>query len=197
MGRKPAFDEAEVSELKRLYLDERKTYVQIAEFLGKGTSSSVRNALVKAGVDLEAGGPRSVEKFNPGDKYAKITLLEKIINTNRVRFLAACECGYKFELDPYRLTLSDENPDKVTQCVNCNIRESGGSLLDFDEDIAKEADGWDPSIVPGKSGKKMSWICSKGHSYKAAVGSRTQMRSGCPYCANKKVLPGFNNLKTK
>jgi hypothetical protein len=197
MGRKPAFGEAEVSELKRLYLQEGKSCREIAKILQKGSGSSVRLALLKAGVDLQEGGARSIEKFNPGDKYAKITLLKKIQSAKQVRFLAICDCGFEFELDPYRLTFSDENPDKVTQCVNCNIKDSGGSLLDFDEAIAKEADGWNPSLFSAKSGKRMGWICSEGHSYKAIICNRTLHKSGCPYCANKKVMPGFNDLRTR
>jgi len=34
-----------------------------------------------------------------------------------------------------------------------------------------------------------------GHEYQAAIGARTQ-GSGCPYCAGRKVLPGFNDLAT-
>ncbi len=39
------------------------------------------------------------------------------------------------------------------------------------------------------------WICDKGHEWQAMVKSRVS-GSGCPYCANKKVLPGFNDLAT-
>lgn len=35
-----------------------------------------------------------------------------------------------------------------------------------------------------------------GHDYMAAVGMRTMQNSGCPYCAGKKVLAGFNDLAT-
>ena len=56
MGRKPAFGEADVSEIKRLYLEEGKSCREIAKTLQKGTGSSVRNALLKAGVDLAEVG---------------------------------------------------------------------------------------------------------------------------------------------
>ena len=45
-------------------------------------------------------------------------------------------------------------------------------------EIAKEADGWDPSsLLPG-SNKKMPWECNLGHSWKADPYSRT---CGCNY----------------
>ena len=34
------------------------------------------------------------------------------------------------------------------------------------------------------------------HSWQASPNSRTNRSSGCPYCANKKVLPGYNDLAT-
>ena len=44
------------------------------------------------------------------------------------------------------------------------------------------------------SKKKVWWQCSLGHAYAASVSSRTMRSCGCPYCAGKKVLPGFNDL---
>ena len=36
-----------------------------------------------------------------------------------------------------------------------------------------------------------------GHHYQARVDHRTVMKSGCPFCAGKKVLRGFNDLESK
>ncbi len=63
--------------------------------------------------------------------------------------------------------------------------------------IAAEAHGWDPSLVLPGSHKQYQWKCKKGHNWKTRVGHRTSSKSSCPYCANKKVLRGFNDLKTK
>ena len=46
------------------------------------------------------------------------------------------------------------------------------------------------------SNRSVWWLCEKGHEYKAAVASRTINASGCPYCANRRALPGFNDLAT-
>lgn len=53
-----------------------------------------------------------------------------------------------------------------------------------------------PEMVTPLSNKKVWWRCPKGHAYQAVVGARTMRKTGCPYCANKKVLPGFNDLAT-
>ena len=53
-----------------------------------------------------------------------------------------------------------------------------------------------PSDVAVSSNRPAWWRCELGHSYRAAVSSRTQRKTGCPYCAGRKVLKGFNDLKT-
>ena len=45
------------------------------------------------------------------------------------------------------------------------------------------------------SGKKVWWICSKGHEWQAVIDSRSK-GVGCPYCANRKTLKGYNDLQT-
>ena len=62
--------------------------------------------------------------------------------------------------------------------------------------LAKEAYGWDPSSITAGSGKKVRWKCKKGHIYQSGVRQRTSQVSNCPVCGNKKILPGFNDLKT-
>jgi len=41
------------------------------------------------------------------------------------------------------------------------------------------------------------WICPKGHSYECTIDKKTSRNQGCAYCSGKKVLVGFNDLKTK
>ena len=53
-----------------------------------------------------------------------------------------------------------------------------------------------PSDVAVSSNRPAWWRCELGHSYRATVSSRTQRKTGCPYCAGRKVLKGFNDLKT-
>lgn len=51
-------------------------------------------------------------------------------------------------------------------------------------------------VLPGAE-KKVWWRCERGHSWRAAVSSRTRAGGGCPYCAGKQVLPGFNDLASQ
>jgi len=52
-----------------------------------------------------------------------------------------------------------------------------------------------PEHITSCSEKKIWWRCSKGHSYLQRAHSRTY-GGGCPYCAGKAVLPGYNDLFT-
>ena len=65
-------------------------------------------------------------------------------------------------------------------------------------DIAAEAYGWDPNTIMPKTNILKEWICKKGHIYPCRVSDRTKEDGrGCPFCAGKKVLKGFNDLQTK
>ena len=58
---------------------------------------------------------------------------------------------------------------------------------------------FDPTTVKATSGKKLLWRCKEfsEHEWLATVINRTSKKSGCPFCANQKVLVGFNDLKCK
>lgn len=51
--------------------------------------------------------------------------------------------------------------------------------------------------VSSGSGKKVWWVCNKGHHYECTVSNRTCIGQGCPYCSGKKVLDGFNDLASQ
>ncbi len=62
-------------------------------------------------------------------------------------------------------------------------------------DLAKQADGWDPSEFTSGSGKKLLWKCSFGHNWESSVANRTK-GAGCGVCANHIIVAGVNDLAT-
>ena len=76
-----------------------------------------------------------------------------------------------------------------------------GDLATENPELAKE---WHPikngEVSPDKvsshSNKKFWWLCSKGHEWYASVNARVGKKSGCPFCKNKRILVGFNDLST-
>ena len=63
-------------------------------------------------------------------------------------------------------------------------------------ELAKEADGWDPSTMTPGSGQRMSWKCKRGHTWEAIVGNRTKRGDSCPYCSGKRAIKGETDLAT-
>ena len=91
-----------------------------------------------------------------------------------------------------------------TGCPVCTGRQAlagENDLATLYPDIAAQ---WDeekngalhPNNVTAGSNRRVWWRCEKGHSYRAMIAQRVRRGDGCPYCANRKVLPGFNDLAT-
>lgn len=55
--------------------------------------------------------------------------------------------------------------------------------------------GLNPSRISHCSGERAWWTCAEGHEWYALISNRTK-GSGCPYCSNRKVLVGYNDLAT-
>ena len=71
-------------------------------------------------------------------------------------------------------------------------------LMSLHPKVSWQAHGWDPSLILPGSNKKLEWKCSKEHLWEATPWDRTgRDKTGCPYCSNKKVNPGFNDLRTR
>ena len=84
---------------------------------------------------------------------------------------------------------------RALQGTSCPICSNQQLLIGYNDlatthpELAAQADGWDPTTV-------VSWNCKTGHSWDATVNSRTLLQTGCPICANKQVLAGYNDLAT-
>ncbi|WP_095674337.1 zinc-ribbon domain-containing protein [Candidatus Planktophila versatilis] len=98
----------------------------------------------------------------------------------------------------------EASPNKRTSgrgCPYCSgnrVISGKTDLLTVYPELALEANGWDPSRFSTKSDKRVSWICSKNslHIWEASIKHRTS-GTGCPYCANRKIVPGMNDLATE
>ena len=85
-------------------------------------------------------------------------------------------------------------------CSNHKVLKGYNDLVTTNPELAKE---WNyeknyplkPDEVIAGSGKKVWWICSKGHEWEVSLSHRKN-GNGCPYCANRKLLVGYNDLAT-
>ena len=85
-------------------------------------------------------------------------------------------------------------------CSNQKVLVGINDLVTIRPDLTKE---WNydknvnltPNDFFPNSGKKVWWKCSKGHEWEATVTSRNK-GTGCPYCSNRRILKGYNDLAT-
>jgi hypothetical protein len=64
-------------------------------------------------------------------------------------------------------------------------------------DAERNGEKLTPSTVSPGSGKRAWWTGTCGHSWQATIVTRTSDAGcGCPFCANRAVLVGFNDLAT-
>ena len=104
-----------------------------------------------------------------------------------------CDNGHIWEADVSKRTLGRGCP----VCANRVLLVGFNDLKTKYPDIANQANGWDPSLTIAGTAEKKSWKCEFGHIWEATVSNRSFSNTGCPVCANLKLLIGFNDLKTK
>ncbi len=88
------------------------------------------------------------------------------------------------------------NGNGCSYCSGFKVLSGFNDLQTTNPEIAQEAFGWDPSQVSGGNHKLFSWMCPKGHEYKARIDHRRSGVSNCHYCSGHRVLKGFNDLQT-
>ena len=106
-----------------------------------------------------------------------------------------CDKGHSFDM-----TIS--NRVKGQNCPYCSGRRvitGKNDLLTTHPYLIKE---WDfskniikPNEISYGSSKKVWWKCNNGHSYDTTIQNRIN-GDNCPYCGNKRILKGFNDLYT-
>lgn len=101
----------------------------------------------------------------------------------------------------YKMKIS-EKASKNFGCPYCNNRKLFKGYNDLATRYPKLAQEWslnnssNPEDYLPQSKQPVLWKCSKGHEYEATIFSRTTKKKTCPYCSNKQVLQGFNDLES-
>lgn len=80
--------------------------------------------------------------------------------------------------------------EKAFVCDNARLMAE----WDWEEN---EKSGLDPTKLPLGSGKKVNWVCSRGHKWPTSIYHRVVRGTNCPYCSNKRILPGYNDLQSQ
>jgi Zn finger protein HypA/HybF involved in hydrogenase expression len=103
-----------------------------------------------------------------------------------------CEKGHRWKTS----IASRSSGRSCPVCSGRQVLVGHNDLATTHPDLAEQADGWDPTTLSAGSDAKVRWKCEFGHSWQAIVSSRSGNARGCPVCAGKAVLVGFNDLAT-
>lgn len=131
------------------------------------------------------------------DKKNKTSLPNDMSSSSHKKVWWVCSKGHSYSARiDNRVNLNRGCP----YCSGRNAISGRNDLKTINPDLAEQ---WDykkngkllPQYVSPYSNKKVWWKCSKGHQWKATVGSRHQ-GSKCPYCAGSKPIVGENDLAT-
>jgi hypothetical protein len=105
-----------------------------------------------------------------------------------------CQLGHR-----WKASVANRTGKNTTGCPICsnNLLLVGfNDLATTHPEVAIEAHNWDPTTVISGANIRKEWKCKKGHVWVALCSSRSSSGNGCPYCAFKKLLRGFNDLAT-
>ena len=81
-------------------------------------------------------------------------------------------------------------------CSNQEIRAGINDIVTTHPLIALEAAGWEPSTISAGNSKPRMWECQLGHLYMKSPANKILRGDPCPICSGRKILVGFNDLKT-
>ncbi len=90
--------------------------------------------------------------------------------------------------------------EKCPVCANVRIVSGVNDLKTLQPELAaqwSDRNTLSASEVSAESHKKAWWKGPCGHEWEAEIRNRARNGTGCPYCSGRKLLPGFNDLKTR
>ena len=107
-----------------------------------------------------------------------------------------CERGHYWDATPHHRSYGTGCP----YCSGKRVKAGYNDLATLFPEIGLE---WNSekngdlhaNAVSPSSNKRVWWKCKCDHEWQSVIASRTH-GVGCPYCANKKVLVGFNDFAT-
>ncbi len=183
---------------KTVYWKCKKGHEWPAKIIGRNKGSGcpycAGQRLIRGENDLQTVNPTLAKEWDY-EKNNRLTPMDVMPNShNNVWW--KCNKGHPWQAKIY----NRNNGRGCPYCASQKILKGYNDLQTVKPTLAKE---WDyeknnrltPMDVMPNSNKKAHWKCSEGHSWQATIASRNS-GCGCPYCAGKKVLKGFNDLQT-
>ena len=149
---------------------------------------------IKGVNDLQTVNPALAKEWNH-DKNGNLKPEEFLANSGK-KVWWKCVRGHEWQ----ETVDNRSNGVGCPYCSNHRVLKGYNDLQTVNPTLAKEWNyGKNGNLKPENfiagSEKNVWWICGKGHEWKATIVNRNK-GTGCPYCSGRKVLKGFNDLKT-
>lgn len=162
---------------------------------GSGCPYCAGKLAIPGETDLATTHPEAVKLWSPKNRTGP----EQYMAGSHKKVWWRCQRGHEWEAVIASVVLEGCG---CPYCAGKRTIPGETDLVTLRPEIALQ---WDPEkngkltpdqVLPAAH-EKVWWRCELGHSYQAVVFARTREKgSGCPYCAGRKVLPGFNDLQT-
>ncbi len=152
-----------------------------------------KNRLLLPGFnDLATTNPEIAKEWHP-TKNGTLTPKD-VMRSSQKRVIWIGPCGHEWDA-----TVSNYvNNHNCPYCANIKVLKSFNDLATTHPELAKEwhpdkNNNLTPQDITAGSNAKIWWLGSCGHEWQAAPNNR-QRGEGCPYCASKRIIVGFNDL---
>ena len=170
-----------------------QTRVGVRARQGRGCPYCTGQLVIPGENDLASRYPAVAARWHP---IRNPVLPSEILAHTHKRYWWLCEKGHEWQVSPSALI-------QGCGCPYCAGKKSIPGETDLATLNPELAAQWHPdkngALTPRDVGtgnmSRVWWLCERGHDYQSPVYSRAQ-GCGCPYCAGKKVWPGFNDLAT-
>jgi hypothetical protein len=149
---------------------------------------------IMPGVDsLAARYPELIPEWHPRNEVSP----DEVAPKSGRKVWWRCQLGHEWE------AIVSNRTARRSGCPYCAGNVANPGVNDFATKCPDLLAEWHPrkngelrpDQVAAMSERKVWWQCSSGHEWHAPPKNRTS-GSGCPYCAGRSVLAGFNDLAT-
>jgi len=163
---------------------EHEWIARVADRTSGSSCPYCSNRAVGFGNDLLTKIPTLAKQWHP-TKNGKLTP-DKVHYQSHSKVWWICDKGHEWET-------TVKVRARGANCPFCSHRYASEdyNLQISHPEITLE---WHPTLnilkphnVTPASEKRVWWLCSRGHEWESTVKNRTTARTGCPYCAGKKV----------
>ena len=172
---------------------EWKSYIWLRTQQGQGCPYCAGQRVIPGETDLAVRYPDVAHWWHPTRNSVSPS---QVLPHTHKRYWWQCEKGHEWQVSPTALIQGSGCP----YCAGKKAIYGETDLATLRPDLAEQ---WHSEkngalttqmVTPG-SEKRVWWLCERGHPYQSIIFSRAN-GTGCPYCAGRKVWPGFNDIAT-